>query len=478
MSADGRPHAVLGLCSFTHDSAAALLVDGALVGFVEEERLSAVKHTRAYPARAVEWLLRRAGITADEVTEVAYNFHPLRSLFTRAVPLTATGFTLDPVYFLPRVLSSQYTRLSARFAAEICPPRNHQVIIGYSFWGFLGPGVTDTPDGGRSHRRTLIDVLDGDGHQVVFLQHNRDLYEAGDDLGGRYVFDPGLPDIDVLFLEWRWPIPDRNTTPCGTPGHTCDLHRQRQLLDHYTFALDTPTLIWDKDRRLAAGDPLRRRPGVIVCEAALSPTPGARRLLFPVRDTNVDAADPAELAARPRPVSLAYVGNQYDRDDAFDRFFAPAAARFRHVVAGKWTSTGRWPHVTFTGRIPFPRVSELYGEALATVLLLPDRYALAGQMTQRIFEAVLSGCVPLAPATIRHVDMFVPPQLIVNDGTDMIRTLHWLRSIRGSRAHADLIAECLRRLEVFRISLQRQALCTVLTELSAAGAVRQAGRQR
>lgn len=31
---------VLGLCSFTHDSAAALFVDGALVGFVEEERLS------------------------------------------------------------------------------------------------------------------------------------------------------------------------------------------------------------------------------------------------------------------------------------------------------------------------------------------------------------------------------------------------------------------------------------------------------
>ena len=36
--------------------------------------------------------------------------------------------------------------------------------IGYSFWGFLGPGVTDTPDGGRSHRRTVaVDrILVGD----------------------------------------------------------------------------------------------------------------------------------------------------------------------------------------------------------------------------------------------------------------------------------------------------------------------------
>ena len=33
--------------------------------------------------------------------------------------------------------------------------------IGYSFWGFIGPGITDTPDGGRSHRATLIDALGG-----------------------------------------------------------------------------------------------------------------------------------------------------------------------------------------------------------------------------------------------------------------------------------------------------------------------------
>ena len=36
------------------------------------------------------------------------------------------------------------------------------------------------------------------------------------------------------------------------------------------------------------------------------------------------------------------------------------------------------------------QVAALYRSALATVLLLPDRYARAGQMTQRIFEAVLA----------------------------------------------------------------------------------------
>ncbi|MDI5964096.1 carbamoyltransferase family protein [Streptantibioticus silvisoli] len=68
------PSVVLGLCAFTHDSAAALLVDGRLVGFVEEERLSGVKHTKAYPALAVEWLMREAGTEPADIEVVAYNF--------------------------------------------------------------------------------------------------------------------------------------------------------------------------------------------------------------------------------------------------------------------------------------------------------------------------------------------------------------------------------------------------------------------
>ncbi|MDI5974060.1 hypothetical protein POF50_032745 [Streptomyces sp. SL13] len=119
--------------------------------------------------------------------------------------------------------------------------------IGYSFWGFIGPGIADTPDGGRSFRAPLLDAL-ADRHQVILLQDNRDLHEAGDDLTGHYTFDAGLPNLDALFLEWRWPLPGRNTTACGTHGHTCDLHRQQELLDHYTLAGGLPTIAWDLDR--------------------------------------------------------------------------------------------------------------------------------------------------------------------------------------------------------------------------------------
>jgi len=340
------------------------------------------------------------------------------------------------------------------------------VRIGYSCWGFLGPGITGTPDGGRSHRRTFIDGILGAGHDIVFLQPDRDLAEAGHDLADRYCWDSGLPAIDALFLEWRWPIPGRNTTACGTIGHTCDLHRQDQLLACYTAGQHLPTVIWDKDLRLPPAHPLRRLPQVAVCEAALRPGPGAARLLFPVPDAALDAADPAALAAAPRPLPLAYAGNQYDRDEAFGAFFAPAAARYAHRVAGKWTRTADWPHVNFTGRCPFPEVSRLYGSALATVLLLPARYARAGQMTQRLPEAVLAGCLPITPASITCAGAFTPPALHAAGGQQVTDRIEHALAIAGTPGHARLLAACLDRLGIFRLSRQITALDRVLERLA------------
>ncbi|GIM97947.1 hypothetical protein Ato02nite_097400 [Paractinoplanes toevensis] len=344
------------------------------------------------------------------------------------------------------------------------------MLIGYSFWGFLGNGVTDTPDGGRSHRRTLIDGVRQRGHRIVFLQANRDHDEAGFDLSDSYHWDTGLPAIDALFLEWRWPIAGRNTTACGTPGHTCDLHRQQQLLDHYTAA-GVPTLLWDKDRQLPPDDPRRHLRNVAVCEPALHPTPGAATLLFPVADATLDSADPAALTTGARDLPLVYIGNQYDRDHPFDHFFAPAAAAFPHLVAGKWTRTQRWPEVNFHGRVPFTAVDGLYRRATCTMLLLPDRYAQVGHMTQRLFEAVLAGCLPLTPATIRDADTFTPSGLHVADGADAARKIAHLLTIGGSEEHTTLLRACLARLNHFRASRQVAVVDQQLSQLVAGSVV-------
>ena len=191
-------------------------------------------------------------------------------------------------------------------------------------------------------------------------------------------------------------------------------------------------------------------------------TASAVSLLFPVADDALDTTDPAALAAIPRPLPLVYVGNQYDRDEAFAGFFAPAAARHRHRVPGKWTRTDRWPHVTFTGRIAFPDVRPLYESALATILLLPERYASAGQMTQRIFEAALAGCLPLTPAALPFAAEFTPVALQVDNGRQAADRITELQAIAGTAEHAALIGQCTGRLGIFRLSRQLAIIETIL----------------
>ncbi|GII60609.1 hypothetical protein Skr01_06940 [Sphaerisporangium krabiense] len=336
--------------------------------------------------------------------------------------------------------------------------------IGYSFWGFLGPGILDTPDGGRFWRRGIADELLARGHELVMLQRDRDLLEAGMRLP--YQWDEGFPALDALLCEWRWPLPGRNTTVCGSDGHTCDLHRQDDLLDHYTHKAGTPTVLWDTDRQMSADDPLRAMPHVLVCDPALLPDPPAAMLPIMVPDALLDAAEPARLTQGDRPLDLAYVGNQYDRDEAFARFFAPAAAHVPHRVAGKWTRTLDWPGVNFTGRAAFTEVNGIYGQSVATVLLMPDRYSATGAISQRLPEAVLAGCLPLTPATLVNAGQITPPVLHVEDATQVLERLAWLREIQGSRRHVDLISDCLGRLELFRTSRQVGVLEQYLTTLT------------
>src|SRR2546422_7997024 len=57
-----------------HDSAAALVVDGAVVAAVAEERINRRKHTGAFPKGAIAYCLAEAGVTIDQIDELAHGF--------------------------------------------------------------------------------------------------------------------------------------------------------------------------------------------------------------------------------------------------------------------------------------------------------------------------------------------------------------------------------------------------------------------
>ncbi len=69
--------AILGISAFYHDSAAALVVDGVIVAAAQEERFTRIKHDHGFPQHAVDYCLRVAGLTAEQVDHVVFYEKPL-----------------------------------------------------------------------------------------------------------------------------------------------------------------------------------------------------------------------------------------------------------------------------------------------------------------------------------------------------------------------------------------------------------------
>src|SRR5215510_11582814 len=68
---------VLGISAFYHDSAAAVVEDGEVVAAAQEERFTRKKHDAGFPANAVDYCLREAGVSLDGFDYVAFYDKPL-----------------------------------------------------------------------------------------------------------------------------------------------------------------------------------------------------------------------------------------------------------------------------------------------------------------------------------------------------------------------------------------------------------------
>ena len=67
---------ILGIACGYHDSSACLLKDGKVLGAVEEERFTGIKHDSSFPTNAIEWLYKDNKITGDDISVVAFYENP------------------------------------------------------------------------------------------------------------------------------------------------------------------------------------------------------------------------------------------------------------------------------------------------------------------------------------------------------------------------------------------------------------------
>ncbi len=67
---------ILGISSFYHDSAAALIVDGQIIAAAQEERFSRKKHDHRFPHQAIEYCLSEVQLTPYQLDHVVFYDKP------------------------------------------------------------------------------------------------------------------------------------------------------------------------------------------------------------------------------------------------------------------------------------------------------------------------------------------------------------------------------------------------------------------
>lgn len=121
---------ILGISALYHDSAAALIRDGAIVAAAQEERFTRKKHDARFPVLAIEYCLSEAGIRLDQVDYVAFydkpflKFERLLETYLSFAPAGFESFrTAMPIWlreklFLKDLLQGELRKLSPEFDAE------------------------------------------------------------------------------------------------------------------------------------------------------------------------------------------------------------------------------------------------------------------------------------------------------------------------------------------------------------------------
>ncbi len=87
---------ILGISAYYHDSAAALVIDGAIIAAAQEERFSRKKHDSAFPAHAIRNCLSEAGTRLHDIDHVVFYDKPLikfERLLETYLSFAPSGFT-------------------------------------------------------------------------------------------------------------------------------------------------------------------------------------------------------------------------------------------------------------------------------------------------------------------------------------------------------------------------------------------------
>ncbi len=132
---------ILGISAYYHDSAACLIKDGEIVAAAQEERFSRKKHDHRFPAAAVEYCLREARITPEEVDLVAFydkpllKFERLLETYIDFAPSGIRSFLMAmPLWLREKLWIREQVAKSANYKGKVLFTEHHESHAASAFF--------------------------------------------------------------------------------------------------------------------------------------------------------------------------------------------------------------------------------------------------------------------------------------------------------------------------------------------------------
>ena len=119
---------ILGIACGYHDSSAALILDGVVIGAMEEERFTGVKHDATFPTNAINWLYKDNKITGNDISVVTFYENPKLKL-ERIEESTKRGGLVN--FFKRKSIIDSNKAQAKEIESKIYQITNPNIILAY-----------------------------------------------------------------------------------------------------------------------------------------------------------------------------------------------------------------------------------------------------------------------------------------------------------------------------------------------------------
>jgi carbamoyltransferase len=132
---------ILGISCFYHDSAAALIRDGRVIAAAQEERFTRKKHDFNFPHHAIAFCLKEGGITAGDLSLVAFydkpflKFERILETYLAFAPHGIRSFLMAmPLWLKEKIWMGNLIRDELKYDGQILYPEHHQSHAASAFY--------------------------------------------------------------------------------------------------------------------------------------------------------------------------------------------------------------------------------------------------------------------------------------------------------------------------------------------------------